>query len=147
MKRNALMRCAILGFMVALGGHAALAQIENQIEINVPFPFYVENTQLPPGRYIIRRADETDPTLLEMRSADGKTAVFIKGIAAQATNPPEKTALVFKKYGDQEILSQIWEAANTWGLEIPHSRTEDRAAAKGGGTAQKHSVEGMSKKR
>ncbi|HEV7798237.1 MAG TPA: hypothetical protein VGO73_08785 [Pyrinomonadaceae bacterium] len=140
MRKYFVLALAVLGLAIAAGVQSASGQIETQMKVNIPFPFSVENTTLPPGNYTITRVDKSDPTILELRSDDGKTAVIFKGISAQSTSTPDKSVLVFKKYGDQEILSQIFEQGNPNGIELPKSRPEERAG-KGGAKPVKHVIE------
>jgi hypothetical protein len=144
MKKYMLMVLA-LSLLIAAGTHLASAQIQGEIRVNVPFPFYVGNTQLPAGRYLIRRVEANNPAVLEIRSEDGKVAVLITGRDAQATSTPTKTELVFKKYGDVSILSQIFQAGTPLGVELPKLLQEERAA-KGGATSERQSVEATSRK-
>jgi hypothetical protein len=146
MKKYALVVLAAFTLLIAGSLNQAVAQIEGTINADVPFPFYVGNTQLPAGRYEIRRVLATNPDILELRSKDAKTAVLIAGNAAQANDTPSKTELVFKKYGDGFILSQIFEAGTPIGVELPKMLQEERAA-KGGAAAEKRSVEATSSKK
>src|SRR5260370_26908410 len=103
MKKYACMVVAALSLVIGVASSFASAQITDEIKVNVPFLFYVGNTQLPAGEYRIKANVTDNPDLLEMRSADGKMAVLIVGQAAESTNTPPKTELIFKKYGNVEI--------------------------------------------
>jgi hypothetical protein len=109
--------------------------------VNVPFTFYVGNTQLPAGEYTIRRVSPANPDLLELRSTDGKMAVLVLGRPAQSTSTPPTTELIFKKYGSGPVLSQIFQAGNQTGVELPKLLQEERAG-KGGAIPERQSVEG-----
>lgn len=146
MKKYALVVLAAFTLLIAGSLNHAAAQIVGRIEADVPFPFYVGNTQLPAGRYEIKRVLPDNPDVLELRSKDGKTAVLIAGEAAQVTDPPSKTELIFKKFGNDFVLSQIFEAGTPIGVELPKMLQEERAA-KGGASAEKRSVEGSSSKK
>jgi hypothetical protein len=134
---------AALSLLIWVSSSFAFAQIQNQIKVNVPFTFYVGNTELPAGEYTIRRVSDATPDLLELRSTDGKVAVLVLGRPTQSTTTPSKTELVFKKYGNVQILSQIFQAGNQWGVELPKLLQEEQAA-KGGTTPERQSVEGTS---
>jgi hypothetical protein len=145
MKKYAWMLFVALSLVISAASTFGSAQIEGVIKVNVPFTFYVGNTELPAGEYTIRRAVATNPDVLEIRSADSKTAVLVLGRPAHSTTTPSKTQLIFKKYGDAAVLSQIFEAGNASGVELPKLLQEERVA-KGGATPQKQSVEGTSSK-
>ena len=144
MKKYASIVVAALSLMIWVASSFASTQITSEIKANVPFTFYVGNTQLPAGEYTIKPATD-NPDLLEMRSADGKMAVLILGLTAQAATTPAKTELVFKKYGNVAILSQIFQAGSPSGVELPKLLQEERAG-KGGATPQRQSVSGTSSK-
>ena len=93
----------------------------------------------------IRRAAVDNPDVLEMRSTDGKMAVLISGLPAQSATTPAKTELVFKKYGNVAILSQIFQAGSKSGIELPKLLQEERAG-KNGATPERQSVGGTSSK-
>lgn len=145
MKKYAWMLFVALSLVISAASTFGSAQIEGVIKVNVPFTFYVGNTELPAGEYTIRRAVASNPDVLEIRSADNKTAVLVLGRPAHSTTTPSKTQLIFKKYGDAAVLSQIFEAGNASGVELPKLLQEERVA-KGGATPQKQSVEGTSSK-
>jgi hypothetical protein len=136
---------AALSLALWVASSFASPQIQNQIKVNVPFTFYVGNTQLPAGEYTIRRVSDATPDVLELRSTDGRMAVLVLGRPIQSTSTPSKTELVFKKYGNVPILSQIFQAGNQWGVELPKLLQEEQAA-KGGTTPETQSVEGTSSK-
>ncbi|HZE72934.1 MAG TPA: hypothetical protein VE135_25760 [Pyrinomonadaceae bacterium] len=135
--------CLTLCLLVA-GGVVANAQIDGgpQIEANITFAFMVGDTKLPAGKYEIKTLDaETSPSILELRSADGRTSVVFDTQNAQRREDEfaNKTELVFDKVGDQYFLSQIWVSGSASGSELPKSRMEKRLA--GDGTQpEKHSI-------
>jgi hypothetical protein len=131
--------------MIWVDSSFASKQITGEIRVNVPFTFHVGNTQLPAGEYTIRRAAVDNPDVLEMRSTDGKMAVLISGLPAQSATTPAKTELVFKKYGNVAILSQIFQAGSQSGIELPKLLQEERAG-KNGATPERQSVGGTSSK-
>jgi hypothetical protein len=144
MKRYTCMVVAALSLLIALASSFA-SQIEGELRVNVPFTFYVGNTELPAGDYTINRVVPGNPDVLEIRSSDGKTAVLITGQAAESTSTPAKTELIFKKYGSVSVLSQIFEAGNKTGVELPKLLQEERAG-KGGAKPERPSVGGKSSK-
>jgi hypothetical protein len=145
MKKNACIVVAALSLMLWVASSFASRQITGEIRVNVPFTFYVGNTQLPAGEYSIKRISTASPDVVEIRSVDGKTAVLTLGTPAQSATTPAKTELIFKKYGNVAVLSQIFQAGSQLGIELPKLLQEERAA-QGGGTPEKQSVSGTSSK-
>jgi hypothetical protein len=144
MKKNSLMMMAALAFAIVAAAQTVSAQIQGPIDLKVGFKFYAGNTELPAGSYSIRAADDKDPNILELRSADGKMSVLIDVHNTDSDTPSPKTHVVFKKFGDREILSEIFEEGRV-GAQVAESQQEKRAA-KGGATPEKHSIEVVSKK-
>jgi hypothetical protein len=145
MKKYACMLVAALSLVIGAASGFASPQITDEIKVSVPFTFYVGNTQLPAGDYSISRVIPDNPNLLELRSADGKTAVLLFGQPVQSPTTPSKTELIFKNYGNVPILSQIFSAGNQMGLELPRLLQEERAG-KGGVKPERRSVEGTTGK-
>jgi len=125
-------------------GVVANAQIETdaRIEANIPFAFAVSNTTLPAGKYEIRTVDENIPSILELRSADGRTKVIFETEDAQTPGGDQrasKTELTFDKVGDRYFLSQVWLAGDAAGNQLPKSKMEKKLMD-GGGQAERHSI-------
>lgn len=130
--------CLVMGFGAAM---VARAQIDSDatIESNIPYAFVVKDTQLPAGKYTIKVADETDPSVMEIRSADGHTAVFFETENTLANRPVGKTELVFDKIGDSYFLSQVFLKGDSSGNQLPVSRMA-RRLEEGGHKAERHSI-------
>lgn len=120
---------------------AASAQIDSDatIEANIPYAFVVKDTQLPAGKYTIRVADQTDPNVMEIRSADRHTAVFFETENMQANRMADKTELVFDKIGNTYFLSQVLLKGDSAGNQLPMSRMA-RRLEEGGHKAESHSL-------
>ena len=131
------------------GGIVANAQVDTvpQIEVNVPFAFVVGDTSLPAGKYQIKTIDDTANDVLEIRSADSRTAVIFNTTDAQTRRDQieSKTELIFDKVEGQYFLSQIWVAGTSTGNELTKSRMEKRLTD-GGSQSEKHSVVAIMKR-
>ena len=60
------------------------AQIIGELEANIPFQFHAGNAKFPAGKYLIHVLDNTDLTVMEIRSADGSTASLQASPAGQS---------------------------------------------------------------
>lgn len=132
--------CLVTG----LGAATAYAQMPSNItlEASIPHAFVVGNTTLPAGKYTIAVADYDDPSVLEIRSADGRTSAVFETDSARADQAPNKSELVFDKVGDRNFLSQIFFEGEKSGSQVPTSRMEKRLEDKGL-KAEQHSVAGI----
>jgi len=104
----------------------ARAQVIDPLEANVPFEFHVGNSTLPAGKYVIQPLDDSDLTVLEIRSADGSTAAFFDVQAVEAKSEPAKNEVIFKKYGNRYLLANVFEEGNRSGDRVIESRDERR---------------------
>ena len=110
----------------------AQALIEGRIEADVPFAFIVKDTSLPAGKYMLTRLDQTNPQVLEIRSANGgKAVVMFEAENAQIAQIPRNPELVFNKVGEQYFLSQIWADDTDIGYQLPMTKAEERLEASG----------------
>jgi len=106
----------------------AQAQIIGNLEANVPFQFHVGNNTLPAGRYIIHQLEASDLTIMEISSADGKLSALFSVESEEAKSTPEKTELIFNKYGDRYFLSKLFDEGNPDGNKLVASRDEKQAS-------------------
>jgi len=110
----------------------AQAQIIGNLEADVPFQFHVGNTALPAGRYMIHELEGSDLTVMQISSADGKLSALFDVESAQAKTTPEKSELIFNKYGDSYFLSELFDEGNVDGSKLMTSREEKRASKESG---------------
>lgn len=131
----------MLCFLAVGGGVVANAQSGPQIEGNVPFAFSVGNTTLPAGKYEIRRLDDSEPSVLELSSSNGRTKVVFETEDTQTREDQimGNTKLVFNKAGDKYFLSQIWVAGSASVNELPKSKMEKKLED-GGSRSEKQSI-------
>jgi hypothetical protein len=131
----------ILCLLAGVGGITARAQIDSgvTVEANIPYAFVVRDKTLPAGKYTIKVLNDTDLNLLEIRSANGRTAVLFGTESLQADGTPSKTEVVFDRIGDQYFLSQIWVSGGDTGAQVEKSKMEQNLEADGK-TAERHTV-------
>jgi len=112
---------ALLGLGLLLATVSAYAQTTN-VKANIPFNFVVNGKTLPSGEYTIRTVGGINHAL-SISGPDRKTSMFLANSCASLKGS-EKTKLIFSRHGDRYFLSQIWEAGNAAGYELPKSRWE-----------------------
>jgi hypothetical protein len=131
-KRMLLPLFFALIFAAAFSPSRTQAQIIGNIEANIPFQFHVGNKTLPAGEYIIHQLEGSDLTVMQINSADGKQSALFDVESAEAKSAPEKTELIFNKYGDRYFLSEIFDEGNVDGSKLIASRDERQASKEGG---------------
>ena len=114
-----------------IGATVASAQVTETVQFKTAFPFTVGNTTYPAGSFTIKPADDGDNTLLEVSNGSIATLLLVE---PEQPNPnqPVKDEVVFKKYGDRYVLSDIWDQADGTGVRAQPSIAERRHAAKHG---------------
>ena len=131
----------IISLLMSVGMVTTYAQIgDTRVEADVPFDFIVGKTTLPAGKYEIVNPGEFNPSILEIRSLDGRTSILCTTASVQAPRTATKSELVFNKYGDSYFLHQIWVEGEQIGDEIEPSKTEQEME-KAGETATRLSVD------
>jgi hypothetical protein len=80
----------------------------------VPFDFYAGSTLLPSGTYTVSPTSPTSPDVLSLRSADLRTSILIQApLPAEARQARDHTRLVFRRYGGQYFLAEVWSQADS----------------------------------
>jgi hypothetical protein len=132
MKRNPGKLLLMLCLSVVGGGVVANAQDADvsRIEADVPFAFAVGHTELPAGKYNLKRVNDKTPMLLAIQSVNGgPTAIFMtEDVQTRDDQLANQSDLVFDRVGDQYFLSQVWESGSAAGRMLPESKMEKRLA-------------------
>ena len=78
--------------LTAFDAVTAKAQIESDVtlEANIPFPFTVNNTTLPGGKYEVKMLDSNELGVLEIRDQSGRIAVIFETENTQANQAPNR---------------------------------------------------------
>lgn len=108
------------------------AQIVGNVAADIPFQFHVGNATLPAGKYVIHQLEASDLTTMEISTADGKQSALFNVASAQAKTTPEKTELIFNRYGDKYFLSEVFDEGNVDGSKLFESRDEKQASKQSG---------------
>ena len=76
MKQRVLCLSAFIGVVLGMSTIGAQGQIIGQLEADIPFTFHAGGAKLPPGKYTIHFLDNMDLGVMEIQSADGRTAAM-----------------------------------------------------------------------
>ena len=110
MKHQLLKLTAIFAIFLGLAVTGVHAQAPSKVEVNIPFEFSAGTKTLQPGVYSIKRLSGN---YLTLRSADGKSTVILNAPLNLTSVDDKGERLVFRKYGDEYFLSQIWLTTDT----------------------------------
>ena len=98
----------------------------NHVEADVPFDFMVGDTMFPAGQYTVGPIAEQ--STLVIRGADARSK-FAMSHAIDTRKLPSTSKVVFHKYGERYILTQIWVQGESRGRELPKTRLEKELAS------------------
>lgn len=122
--RNLQFALFALGLVLA----AASAQAQTiQVKAAVPFNFIVKAATLPAGDYMIQSLS-VGGSALAIRSLDQEAQTVVLANSCASLDPSDKTKLVFRRYGGEYFLAEIWVAGNNSGHQLPKSRREAEMA-------------------
>ncbi len=122
MKKQVLKIFSMFSLAVTLAVAAVYASPAGRLRANIPFDFSVGNETLPAGVYTV--APLTMSGVLRIQRKDGREAVMIHTHGVQARRVQDQTKLVFRRYGDQYFLAQVWTEGDSNGRELGKSRAE-----------------------
>ena len=118
--------------MIIAASVSANAQSLNyRLTANIPFDFSVGGEKLPAGKYWINRAQQSNgDTVVQIRSTDLHSNLVRFTIPVLASVPAKNSSLVFRRYGDEYFLAEIWPMGSETGRELPKTRAERELARK-----------------
>ena len=100
--------------IACLGMIASPVRAQETVVAKVPFPFIIRGLQMPAGDYSVT----ADNGILTIRGMDNRTASFAIAIPADGHDPAgDDPSLVFVRWENQNMLSEVWES-RTAGLSI-----------------------------
>jgi hypothetical protein len=137
-----LIKLSVLGVLTTVSAHAQYAK---PFTVTIPFNFYVGDKALTAGQYTVARSTETTNEGLVIRGTDGRAGVFVLTSGIQTPDVQKQSKLVFRRYGDQYFLGEVWTFLRNTGRELPVSHKERSLAqeiAKHGAKAEKIAVVG-----
>ena len=106
----------VLGWVVLLAA-APLSFAQGrtgELKASIPFPFVVADQTLPAGKYTITPLGET---FFRIYGA-GNVGVLVHTHSTERTEPASATKMVFRRYQDTQLLSEIWIAGNRIGRQV-----------------------------
>jgi len=118
---------AFVGVFALLAGRPAQAQLAEYMTFRTNFPFVVGNATLPAGAYTIRRTEDSQSVYM----VSGPRSVFL--VANPTSHPPSidpaKDEVIFQKFGDQFVMSEVWEGDDSTGIVSTMKYKGERVAS------------------
>ena len=138
---KALMPAAATVLFLTAGASGLNAQITDAIQAHVDHSFIVGETTLPPGDYTFRIKQDSELTVMTITSASDRTSVDCIVRESIAEHNPRHSQLVFRKYGNTEFLSKVFERGTKMGVAIVEPNRQEARVAKQGIHGMEHSEE------
>jgi hypothetical protein len=117
-------RVGLIAFFSAM---PLAAQILYGVKFTAPFPFYVGNTQMPSGSYLITQPEDLGIAIAFVRSADGLHSAMIAITPTQSLQAPRQSKIVFEKYGDTLYFNRVLLAGDPYGIAAVPTKAEKKA--------------------
>lgn len=123
---------------------SAHAVIKGIIYADIHHPFVVDNTTLPPGRYMFRMVPGN--LLNYMTVANDKGEIKAKFLVQPSYLPktPSHAELIFNRYGKTEILEKIFQKDDSRGEALQGVSSEEAQLRKEGKKPLQHMEEQQS---
>jgi hypothetical protein len=115
---------------VILGAPRLHAQIVREVRANIDHNFIIGNTTLPPGDYIFRMMPDSELSIMTATNQNDKTSVAFIVRNTIDSHTPAHTELIFRKYGNTEFLSKIFEGGDKLGAEVTETSREEARLVK-----------------
>lgn len=110
MTTNIIRTAVLLVLMVTLAAAAADAQSRQLAKVDIPFSFQLNERTFDAGEYLIERAAPTaDNLIVIVRNKSGDSLGMIRMLPAGTRGKiaDSTPSLVFRRYGDTHVLSEI----------------------------------------
>jgi hypothetical protein len=118
-----VLRTSIVAMLLAVAGHA---QSTLPLNATIPFNFVAGGTTLNAGKY---RVEQDTSGVIQVKSVDGKGHTFLFTVTGRCAGNQEASRLVFNRYGDTYLLSQIWTRGSNCDRLVPPDARERELAA------------------
>lgn len=106
---------------------AGTVYAQDRVQVDVPFAFTVADKVFPADAYVAVRVHPFSPVLC-LRTPDlAAQILFTTNSLEAAPNQETKPRFVFRRYGDQYFLAQVW-LGGAVGREISKSNQERQIA-------------------
>ena len=121
--------------MIGMGASAEAQTLQYKVTANIPFDFTITDKKLPAGKYsIVRAQNGNGDQVLQISSADGQQLLSRLTIPVIARDVVKQGVLVFRQYGNEYFLYEIWPAGGQTGRAFPKSRAERELQRQGNDT-------------
>ena len=94
------------------------------VRASIPFDFTVGDKTLPAGDYLWQRVWENSDSVMKITSRDGHRSVTFMTHSVIDNKNQTGARLVFRRYGSEYFLAQVWTGFDSSGRELHRSAAE-----------------------
>jgi len=125
----------IITMWVVVGIGVVKAQDAHKFQVEIPFPFVLQDRGLPAGKYRLERIDPAKPNLLMIRNDDAHLVrlILTQRVAKEAVS--STTYLLFRRREEKLYLFQVWISGALNGIQIPLPDNNDTKVRRDDGTS------------
>jgi hypothetical protein len=135
--------CTLTVTLLALAAAAQWAngQVTDAIRAHVNHSFIIGNQSLPPGDYTFRIESNSDLGVMTAQNAKGDNVAQFNVRQSVDNHTPKHSELVFRKYGNVEFLSKIYEGGSRNGVSLTETAKEESRLVNEGQRGIEHTEE------
>lgn len=122
MNKQIIRMSVVAMFLLVVGVTSTRAQNAGTVSVSVPFAFTFANKTLPAGEYYVRRTVRDEA--IEIRSNDNSQTAYVRTHTVNSREIQPVSKLVFKRYGQEYFLSQVWMSGRSSGAELLTTKQE-----------------------
>jgi hypothetical protein len=119
-----VLRTSILALLAAAAGYA---QSSTPLRADIPFSFLAGGATLAAGQYTVHQGPSR---LISLKSADGKATAIVAAGTVVCAGVQTASKLVFHRYGNIYVLSQVWNEGESCGRQGTASPAERKLVAR-----------------
>jgi hypothetical protein len=116
-----------VGIIALFSAIPLAAQITNSVKFTTPFTFYLGDTRMPGGSYVLIQPEDLNNAIVVVKSADGRRSAFIGVTPTQSLEPPRQSRIIFEKYGDTLYFNRVLLDGDTYGIVADSTKAEKKA--------------------
>ena len=121
-KRFTKIGLLVVMIMSAAGTSAKAQSLQYKLTANIPFDFTVADKKFQAGEYTFGRAQQTaGDMVVQVRRTDGHANTHGITIPVIRLTADNKATLIFRRYGEEYFLAEVWPAGANTGRALPKS--------------------------
>ena len=128
-------------FFTTTGTISLNAQIANPLQAHINHSFVIGDKTLTPGDYTFRMERNSDLNVMRVENQRGENVAQFEVRDTIADHRPQHSELVFRKYGNTEFLSKLFEGGSRTGSELTETSKEEARMVSQGQHGVLHSEE------